>query len=181
MDVLRLHRALSGILKIRFMLVAVVAAHAAWPSHAWPAGLEGQSAPALEMKLLDGNPFKLADAAGKVLVVNYWATWCEPCRAEMPAIDTYYRKHRDEGLVIVAISMDKPADEAKVREVMKAYAFSAALVKDASAKGYGRIWRIPMTFVIDRKGVVLKDGWFVDPGIDEASLDAVVTPLLRAR
>jgi peroxiredoxin len=181
MDVLQPHRALSGILKIRFMLVAVIAAHIAWPSLAWPAGLEGRPAPALELKLLDGNPFKLADAAGKVVVINYWATWCEPCRAEMPAIDSYYRKHRDEGLVIVAISMDKPADEAKVREVMKAYAFPAALARDASAKGYGRIWRIPMTFVIDRKGVVLKDGWFVDHGIDEAALDAVVTPLLRAR
>ena len=99
----------------------------------------------------------------------------------MPAIDAYYRKHRDDGLVVVAVSMDSATDEAKARDVMKSYAFPAALVKDANARGYGRIWRIPITFVIDRQGVVRKDGWFVDPGIDEASLDAVVTPLLRAR
>ncbi|HLX81810.1 MAG TPA: TlpA disulfide reductase family protein [Burkholderiales bacterium] len=162
------------------LLCVLLAAGLAWPALAWPAGLEGQPAPALEAKLLDGNPFRLADAAGKVVLVNYWATWCEPCRAEMPAIDAYYRRHRDEGLAIVAVSMDKPSDEAKVREVMKSFAFPAAFVKDVNARGYGRIWRIPVTFVIDRKGVVRKDGWFVDPGIDEASLDAVVTPLLRA-
>jgi peroxiredoxin len=162
-------------------MFALLAAGFAWLSPASATGLEGQPAPALELKLLDGSAFKLADAAGKVLVVNYWATWCEPCRAEMPAIDAYFRKHRDEGLIIVAVSMDKPSDEAKVREVMQSFAFPAALAKDVSARGYGRIWRIPITFVIDRHGTVRKDGWFVDHGIDEPSLDALVTPLLRAR
>jgi len=144
------------------------------------ADLEGRQAPALEATLLDGTHLRLAELAGKVVLINYWATWCEPCRAEMPAIDAYYRKYRDAGLVVIAISMDKPADEAKVRDAMKAFAFQAALVKDASARGYGRIWRIPVTYVIDRKGIVRKDGWFVDHGIDEASLDAIVTPLLDA-
>jgi thiol-disulfide isomerase/thioredoxin len=159
--------------------VLFAAGVASWPTMSWPADLEGQAAPPLEAKLLDGSPFKLANTAGKVVVVNYWATWCEPCRAEMPAIEAYYRKHRDEGLVVVAVSMDKPSEEAKVREVMKAYAFPAALAKDVSAKGFGRIWRIPITFVIDRKGVVRKDAWTVENGIDEASLESVVTPLLR--
>lgn len=166
---------------MRSGLAALLAVGLAWLGPAWPAGLEGQPAPGLELKLLDGTPFKLADAAGKVVVVNYWATWCEPCRAEMPAIDAYYRKHRDKGLIIIAVSMDKPSDEAKVREVMKSFAFPAALAKDVSARGYGRIWRIPVTFVIDRKGVVRKDGWFVESGIDEASLELAVTPLLVAR
>jgi thiol-disulfide isomerase/thioredoxin len=168
-------------MQMRALLCVLLAAGFTWPAVARPEGLEGQPAPALELKLLDGNPFELAGAVGKVVLVNYWATWCEPCRAEMPAIDAYYRKHRDEGLFIVAISMDKPSDEGKVRDVMKSFAFPAALVKDVSAKGYGRIWRVPMTFVIDRNGVVRKDGWFVDHGIDEPSLDALVTPLLRAR
>jgi peroxiredoxin len=167
-------------MQMRPLLCALFAAGFTWSALTWSAGLEGRPAPAMELKLLDGDPFRLADAAGKVVVVNYWASWCEPCRAELPAIDAYFRKHRDEGLIVIAISMDKPSEEAKVREVMKAYAFPAALAKDASARGYGRIWRIPLTFVIDRQGIVRKDGWFVDPGINEASLDAVVTPLLRA-
>jgi cytochrome c biogenesis protein CcmG, thiol:disulfide interchange protein DsbE len=163
------------------ILIAIFAAAALVSGTAAGASLEGKPAPAFEAKLLDGSAFRLADSPGTVVVVNYWATWCVPCRAEMPAIDAYYRKHKDQGLRIVAISMDDPKDEAKVREVMKSFSFSAALVRDTQARGYGRIWRIPLTFVIDRNGIVRKDGWFGDPGIDEALLDQIVTPLLQAR
>jgi cytochrome c biogenesis protein CcmG, thiol:disulfide interchange protein DsbE len=163
------------------ILVAIFAVAALVSGTAAGASLEGKPAPAFEAKLLDGSTFRLADSAGSVVIVNYWATWCVPCRAEMPAIDAYYRKHKDEGVRMVAISMDDPRDEAKVREVMKSFSFPAALARDTLARGYGRIWRIPLTFVIDRKGIVRKDGWFGDPGIDEALLDQAVTPLLRAR
>jgi peroxiredoxin len=145
------------------------------------ASLEGKPAPAAEVKLLDGTPFRLADAKGQVVVLNFWATWCVPCRAEMPAIDAYFRRHRDDGLKIIAITVDEPKDETKVRDVMKPFAFSAALMREASVKGYGRIWRIPLTFVIDRQGVLRKDEWYGDPGLDEAALERVVTPLLQAR
>ncbi len=144
-----------------------------------PAAEVGQPAPPFEAKLLDGHTFS-STGSGQVVLVNFWATWCQPCRAEMPALDAYYRKHRDEGLKIVAVSMDDPADDAKVREVMRAYAFSAAFARDARFKGYGRIWRIPLTFVVDRRGVLRKDGWFGEAGIDEASLERDVTPLLKA-
>jgi len=166
---------------IRFLVSALVALGACWSASSAGASLEGKPAPAFDAKLMDGGTFKLADASGAVVVVNLWATWCAPCRAEMPAIDAYYRKHRDEGLRIIAVSMDDPKDEQKVRAVMKDFAFPAALARDTAMKGYGRIWRIPLTFVIDRQGVVRKDGWFADPGIDGPLLEREVTPLLRAR
>ncbi len=144
------------------------------------AATEGQPAPAMQEKLLDGATFKLDDNAGKVIIVNLWATWCAPCRAEMPALDAYYRAHRGDGLVMLAISMDDPKDESKVREAMKPFAFPAALARDADIKAYGRVWRLPLTFVIDRQGVLRKEDWYGDPGIDASSLEQVVTPLLRA-
>ena len=142
---------------------------------------EGKPAPALDAKLLDGQSFSLAGQAGKVVIINFWATWCAPCRAEMPALDAFYRKHRDEGLVVLAVSLDEPDKEAKVREVTKAFAFPAALGPQSDFRGYMRIWRLPLTFVVDRSGILRKNDWYGDPGLDEALLESTVTPLLRAR
>lgn len=141
---------------------------------------EGKPAPAFDAKLLKGESFSLDAAKGQVVVINFWATWCPPCRQEMPALDSYYQKHRDQGLRVIAVSMDEPADEAKVYEVMKSYSFDAALDKNAHYKGYGRIWRLPLTFVIDRKGILRKDGWYGNAGIDQPLLENMVTPLLNA-
>lgn len=151
----------------------------AWCSLAF-AATEGKPAPAIQAKLLDGTTFNLADNAGKVVIVNIWATWCAPCREEMPALDAYYRAHRDEGLVLIALSMDDPKDEAKVREVTRAYLFPVGLQNDTYLKGYGRIWRLPLTFVVDRKGILRKDQWYGDPGLDAQLLDETLSPLLHA-
>jgi cytochrome c biogenesis protein CcmG, thiol:disulfide interchange protein DsbE len=142
---------------------------------------EGAPAPALDGRLFDGSRFSLADHAGKVVVLNFWASWCAPCREEMPALDAYYRRHRSEGLEMIAISMDNPKDEAKAREIMRAFAFAGAFAREMNIKGYGRIWRLPLTFVIDRQGVLRKDGWYGESLLDTATLEATVTPLLRAQ
>jgi len=142
---------------------------------------EGKPAPPFAATLFDGHTFTLAAQRGNVVVLNFWATWCAPCRAEMPAIDAFYRAHRNDGLVVVAVSMDRPADEAKARNVMQDYAFAAAFARNASFKDYGRVWRLPLTFVIDRDGVLRRDDWYEDPGINAAKLDAVVLPLLQRR
>jgi cytochrome c biogenesis protein CcmG/thiol:disulfide interchange protein DsbE len=148
-------------------------------SHAWAIEV-GKPAPNIEAKLINGQTFNLAAEAGKVVIVNFWASWCDPCRQEMPALETYYRQHKNEGLRIVAISMDDPSDEHVVREVMRQYSYPAAFKRDANYEGYGRIWRMPMTFVIDRQGILRKDGSVGEPKIDLPTLDKVVTPLLKA-
>jgi len=148
-----------------------------------PAGAiaEGAPAPALDGQLFDGSRFSLADHAGKVVVLNFWATWCAPCREEMPALDAYYRRHRSEGLEVIAISMDNPRDEAKARELMRAFSFPAAFGREANISSYGRISSLPLTFIIDRYGVLRKDGRYGNPLLTTAILERTVTPLLRER
>jgi cytochrome c biogenesis protein CcmG/thiol:disulfide interchange protein DsbE len=139
---------------------------------------EGKPAPLFEATLMSGEKFSTADS-GDVVMIHYWATWCEPCRKEMPDIEAYYRRHREQGLRIVAVSMDDPDDIGKVRDVMRSYSFPAAMAADVKAKGYGRIWRIPLSFLVDRQGILRKDGWSGPAGLDDTSLEQEVTPLLK--
>jgi peroxiredoxin len=141
---------------------------------------EGHPAPPLEIATMDGKTFRTSEGKGEVLVINLWATWCSFCREEMPAMETYFQRHRHEGLRMIAVSMDEAAEEGEAREVMKAFSFTGGVGRLSSIKGLGRIWRLPMTFVIDRNGVLRRDGSEGDPKIDLAILEKTVTPLLKS-
>ncbi len=141
--------------------------------------VEGMLAPVLELELIDGTAFNLVDHRGKVVVLNFWASWCAPCREEMPAIDTFYRSHRADGLEVIAVSIDAPRDLDKVRRIVKNYSFAASLAFGRQASGYGRLSRVPVTFVIDRNGVLRFDGYKFAKLLDVPTLEKVVTPLLR--
>lgn len=141
----------------------------------------GEPAPNLTAKTLAGDTFDLKSQVGQVVIVNFWASWCEPCRQEMPALETYYQQHKAQGLKVIAISMDEPEDDPMVRKVMASYSYPAAFQRDADFKKFGRVWRMPMTYVIDRQGVIRKDGSVGEPKIDMVLLDSLVTPLLKAQ
>jgi thiol-disulfide isomerase/thioredoxin len=147
---------------------------------AWSKGPQiGKPAPVISATLLDGSTFDPATTSGKVVIVHFWATWCAPCRVEMPALDAFYRAHKSEGLAVLAITLDTHDDLDKVTAVMREFSFPAALLEHANTRGYGRIWRVPLTFVIDRHGVLRRDGFAATPSIDAAVLDRDVLPLLR--
>jgi cytochrome c biogenesis protein CcmG, thiol:disulfide interchange protein DsbE len=140
---------------------------------------EGASAPRAVIKTLDGAHIDTAQLEGKVIIITFWATWCEYCHEELADLSTYYRDHAQEGLSIVAISVDEAEDAAKVRERARSYPFSVALLADADVSGYGRIWRLPLTFVIDRRGILRRDGWASSPAVTRAQMEETITPLLR--
>jgi len=139
---------------------------------------EGKLAPVFSAKLLDGTSVSLRNEIGNVVILNFWATWCEPCRQEMPAFETYYKIHRSEGLRVITISMDESTEDAAVQKFMSQFTFVGAFSRDANFKGYGRIWRMPMTFIIDRKGILRKDGSVGESKMDLPLLEKLVTPLL---
>jgi len=140
---------------------------------------EGMPAPVVRAALLDGRAFDSAEQRGKVIVVNFWATWCKPCREEMPALDAYYRAHRAEGLEMIAISIEDPDDLAKIKGAVKNYSFPVALAAGGKIDGYGRLSRVPVTFVIDRDGVLRFDGFKFSKTLSLPALETLVTPLLR--
>ena len=110
----------------------------------------GDSAPNIEGTLIDGKPFTLNSKRGTVVLVNFWASWCEPCREEMPAIQAFLKKNKEKGFEVLAITVDKPADMEQAKQIMGQYSFLFAEKKQIDYSGYGRIWRIPSTFIIDR-------------------------------
>ena len=141
----------------------------------------GDAAPNIEGTLIDGKPFLLNANKGKVVLVNFWASWCEPCREEMPAIQEYLNKNKAKGFEVLAITLDKPADMEQAKQIMRNYSFLFAEKQQMNYSAYGRIWRLPSTFIIDRQGKLRKNGLTGTPMVDTKLLEEIVTPLLSSQ
>jgi thiol-disulfide isomerase/thioredoxin len=114
----------------------------------------GAPAPAVILRTLDGQMLDLAQLRGKVVVVNVWATWCAPCRAEMPMLNAFFLQHRDADVVLVGLSADRTRDKGDVRKVMGAFAYPAALLSEATVDKLDDPRVLPLTYVVDKSGVV---------------------------
>jgi peroxiredoxin len=104
------------------------------------------------VSLLGGETLKLAGQRGKPVLVNFWATWCAPCREEMPAMERLYLKHRERGFVLLAVSVD--SDAALVKPFLERYKLTFPVALDARmdlANAYG-VRALPASFLIDRNG-----------------------------
>jgi len=137
----------------------------------------GKPAPALIAPELDGQTFDLAAERGKVVIVNFWATWCGPCRAEMPLLNRFYLAHRAQGLVLVGVSVDDRHDRKQVVEVMHPFAYPAVLASTARVNGFGPPLAVPMTWIIDSTGVV-RARLVSGNAVTEQALSEAVLPLL---
>ena len=138
------------------------------------AGLVGKPAPKFTLVDYEGHEVTQADLKGKVVILNYWATWCAPCRNEMPAMDTYLRRHKDAPLAIYAITVDNNVPYYRLKFLDDSLAFS--LMQRLKGRGYGVLDGVPTSYVIDKAGIVrhAKAGAF-----DMQRLEALVTPLLN--
>jgi thiol-disulfide isomerase/thioredoxin len=134
-------------------------------------------APDVEVKLANGSAFHPRDAAGKVLVLDFWATWCQPCKASFPKVDAIYKKHASKGLEVVAINEDDEQDKVPpfLAEVKPTFTI-AFDNKGKAAEAYG-VETMPSSFIIDRRGVVryAHSGYHPD---DSATIEAEIEGLL---
>jgi len=136
--------------------------------------------PALVVPQLDGGTFDLAAARGKVVVVNFWATWCAPCRQEMPVLDAVYRRYHPSGLEMIGLEVDtgRSRERGEAREAMQAFSYPAAMLSDAKKNGFGGPDALPVTYVVDREGVVRARLTPDKAGLTEQHLTDVIDPLL---
>jgi cytochrome c biogenesis protein CcmG, thiol:disulfide interchange protein DsbE len=142
----------------------------------------GKPAPSITLSTLDGKQIALSDLRGKVVILTFWATWCEPCQQELPTLSQYAREHAKDGLVVLGFSLDSADDMKQVRAVADNLSFPVGLLGDPHLPGYGRIWHLPVSFTIDRNGLLVDNGWKdKQPAWTQQQLDSVVTPLLSAR
>ncbi len=120
---------------------------------------ERMEAPAYRLKTLDGQNRTLRQDRGKVVLVNFWATWCPPCLREMPAMQRLYEKFRGRGFEVVAVSVDQGNSEA-VRKFVNNLKLSFPIVLDPDqvTKQAYRVRALPTTFLIDRLGRVVALG-----------------------
>lgn len=139
----------------------------------------GTAAPDFSVRTLDGRTLNLASLRGKVILLHFWATWCPPCREEFPVLQQFYQQHQQDGVEIIAVSMKNVGDIDKVRAFTRDYTFPLALIGVTDVAGYGRIWRLPLSFVIDRHGMLRKTDWSGDEPINAHSLETSVLPWLK--
>ena len=114
---------------------------------------EGEPAPDFTLQTVDGESVTLSDFKGKVVMVNFWATWCPPCKAEIPDFIALQEEYGDKGFDIVGIALDKPA---AIESFMARSEINYTIVvgDESIAAMYGNVTSIPTTFLIDREGVI---------------------------
>jgi peroxiredoxin len=142
-----------------------------WPqaAAALAVGARSDVAPEFTLPTLDGGEaVSLAALRGQVVLVNFWATWCPPCRLEMPGFERVYRDKQDRGFAVVALSTDR-GSQAKVRDFAedRGVTFPVAMATPELTRAYGGIRALPTSFLIDRSGRIRHEvtGFFAEPAL----------------
>ena len=161
--------------KTMFVGLVLLAAFTALPSlDVWSMGSRvptvGMQAEDFHLTDLEGKSQSLSQYRGKIVLVNFWATWCKPCTTEMPAMQTMYDKLRDKGFVVLAVN--ELEDEAKVREHITTYKHTFPVLLDLDNKVANQfgVFGLPVSVFIDQEGRVqeyIKGGLLTEQKIDE--------------
>ena len=122
-----------------------------------PVGKNGSVAPDFELKSLDGKQVRLSDFRGKAVLLNFWATWCAPCKIEMPWFVDLQKQYAQQGLQVIGVAMDDSGEETIAKFAKQMGVNYPVLVgKEAVGDAYGGVEFLPTTFIIDRQGKVVE-------------------------
>jgi peroxiredoxin len=111
------------------------------------------------LKDMNGRDLRMSDYKGKVILLNFWATWCGPCKYEIPEFVTLYSKYKEQGFVVLGVSTDDPPD--KLRAFAQQYKMNYPVLvgrdrEDLVDEAYGPMWGIPVSFLITRGGTICR-------------------------
>jgi|HigsolmetaAR202D_1030399.scaffolds.fasta_scaffold12953_4 cytochrome c biogenesis protein CcmG/thiol:disulfide interchange protein DsbE len=150
-----------------------------WPQAASALGLDsgGVDAPDFRVETLDGRTVALSDLRGQVVLVNFWATWCPPCRFEMPGFQRVYEEYRDQGFTILGLSMDRGGTHV-VREFLdeRGITYPVAMATPEAVRAFGGANLLPTSYLIDKEGRIR---YTVKGVYTETALSQAVGRLLR--
>jgi thiol-disulfide isomerase/thioredoxin len=137
---------------------------------AWALG-PGDVAPDFALTEFNGKPLRLADYRGKLVLLNFWASWCGPCLEEMPRLSAWQRNYGPAGLQVIGVSMDDEAAPAKRLLAKRRVDYPIGLGDEKLGERYGGILGLPQSFLIDRHGLILaRYKGEVDPSQMEAAI-----------
>jgi thiol-disulfide isomerase/thioredoxin len=134
-------------------------------------------APKLELKDVEGRALRLSDYKGKVVLLNFWATWCAPCRAEMPDLVKWQREYKSRGLQVIGVTYP-PEELAEAREFIKSIGvnYPVALGDERTKAMFDKGETLPVTVVIDKKGMIRE---VIQGIIFQEEFEQKVKPMLR--
>src|SRR5207302_3666479 len=140
------------------------------------------AAPAFQLDDLNGKPVSLAEARGKIVLLNFWATWCGPCRAEIPDLVDLQKRYADKFEIIALATDEDDPDEVRRFVLQSGINYRVAMAPDDVRRSYGGIAALPTAFVIDSQGrIVQKHIGLNDPVIYEVEVKAMLGEPVNAK
>jgi thiol-disulfide isomerase/thioredoxin len=158
------------------LALACAASLLAAPAVAGPKAKVGQPAPPTTITRFDKSEITLAELKGKVVVINHWATWCAPCKAEMPMMSGFHAQMKGHGFEIFGVTTEDSVPPRMLKKLSEALSYP--LARKLSGDGYPILKGVPTSYVIDRKGIVryAKAGSF-----ETKEFTDLIVPLLKER
>ncbi len=145
--------------------------------------LEGKAAPGFTLVSLDGKKVSLSDYKGKPVLVNFWATWCGPCKLEMPWLEEFHKKYEDKGLVVLGVVAADQAGKSTIENVVQkaGVTYPVLLPSDATETAYGGVNLLPESFYVGRDGKVVLEAFGMNDGQGgKDQIEANIQKLLAA-